>query len=155
MKENSAQAIAKTAMLIRKPVEEVFEAMVNPEITSKFWFTHGSQRLEAGKHVEWTWGMYNLTLSILVKEVQQNKKIVVEWGNYDHLSTVVWTFESLGENATYVSIENSGFHGSMAELFSQVSDSAKGFTFLLAGLKAYLEYGIQLNLTADAFPQGK
>jgi uncharacterized protein YndB with AHSA1/START domain len=28
--------VAKTGMLIRKPVEEVFEAIVNPEITSRF-----------------------------------------------------------------------------------------------------------------------
>ena len=41
--------IAKAEMLIRKPVAEVFEAFVNPDITSKFWFTKGSGRLEAGK----------------------------------------------------------------------------------------------------------
>lgn len=33
---------AKAEMLIRKPVEEVFEAFVDPEITSKFWFTGGA-----------------------------------------------------------------------------------------------------------------
>jgi uncharacterized protein YndB with AHSA1/START domain len=37
--------IATTAMLIRKPVSEVFEAFVNPAITAKFWFTKGSDRL--------------------------------------------------------------------------------------------------------------
>ena len=31
--------IAKAEMLIRKPVAEVFEAFINPEITTKFWFT--------------------------------------------------------------------------------------------------------------------
>jgi uncharacterized protein YndB with AHSA1/START domain len=30
---------AKAEMLIRKPVEEVFEAFVNPAVTTKFWFT--------------------------------------------------------------------------------------------------------------------
>lgn len=34
--------IAKAEMLIRKPVAEVFEAFVNPEITTKFWFTKSS-----------------------------------------------------------------------------------------------------------------
>ena len=34
--------IAETGMLIRKPVAEVFEAIVNPEITTKFWFTRSS-----------------------------------------------------------------------------------------------------------------
>ena len=32
---------AKAEMLIRKPVAEVFEAFINPDITSKFWFTKG------------------------------------------------------------------------------------------------------------------
>jgi uncharacterized protein YndB with AHSA1/START domain len=36
-------------MLIRKPVANVFEAIVNPDITTKFWFTKGSGRLELGK----------------------------------------------------------------------------------------------------------
>jgi hypothetical protein len=31
--------ITDTGTLIRKPVAEVFEAIVNPEITTKFWFT--------------------------------------------------------------------------------------------------------------------
>jgi uncharacterized protein YndB with AHSA1/START domain len=44
-------------MLIRKPVAEVFEAFVNPDITMKFWFTKSSGRLEAGKQVQWEWEM--------------------------------------------------------------------------------------------------
>ena len=51
--------IAKTEMLIRKPVSEVFEAFVDPAITSKFWFTKGSGRLQAGKQVRWDWEMYD------------------------------------------------------------------------------------------------
>jgi hypothetical protein len=31
--------IAKTGMLIRKPVAEVFEIIVNPAVTSKYWFS--------------------------------------------------------------------------------------------------------------------
>jgi uncharacterized protein YndB with AHSA1/START domain len=36
------QLIAKAEMLMRKLVAEVFEAFVNPAITSKFWFSKGS-----------------------------------------------------------------------------------------------------------------
>lgn len=42
---------AKAEMLIRKPIAEVFEAFINPEITTKFWFTKSTGRLEAGKQV--------------------------------------------------------------------------------------------------------
>ena len=38
--------VAKTGMLIRKPVGEVFEAIVNPDMITKFWFTKSSGRLK-------------------------------------------------------------------------------------------------------------
>ena len=82
---------AKTGMLIRRPAADVFEAFVNPDITTKFWFTRSSGRLEAG--------------------------------NGD-------------------------------ELVTQVTNSTQGFSLLLAGLRAFLEHGIRLNLVADRFPKG-
>jgi uncharacterized protein YndB with AHSA1/START domain len=45
--------ITKTGMLLRKPVADVFEAFVNPTMTTQFWFTKSSGRLEAGKQVRW------------------------------------------------------------------------------------------------------
>jgi uncharacterized protein YndB with AHSA1/START domain len=38
--------IANVGMLIRKPVADVFEVSVNPDIMTKFWFTNSSGRLE-------------------------------------------------------------------------------------------------------------
>jgi uncharacterized protein YndB with AHSA1/START domain len=55
--------VAKAEMLIRKPVAEVFEAFVNPDVTSKFWFTKGSGKLEAGSQVRWDWEMYGESAS--------------------------------------------------------------------------------------------
>jgi uncharacterized protein YndB with AHSA1/START domain len=46
---------ARVEMLIRRPITEVFEAFVDPEITSKFWFSRGSGRLAAGASVRWDW----------------------------------------------------------------------------------------------------
>ena len=45
------EPVAKAELLIRKPVEEVFEAFINPKVITKFWFTKGSGRMEAGKQV--------------------------------------------------------------------------------------------------------
>ena len=47
--ELSKAPVAKAEMLIRKPVAEVFEAFVDPGVTSKFWFTRGSGRLQPGQ----------------------------------------------------------------------------------------------------------
>lgn len=43
--------VAKAAMLIRKPIAEVFNAFIDPAITTQFWFTKSSGRLEPGKPV--------------------------------------------------------------------------------------------------------
>jgi uncharacterized protein YndB with AHSA1/START domain len=62
-------------MLIRKPVAEVFEAIVNPATTSKFWFTKGSGRMEKGKQVQWDWEMYGVSAQAKVIELEENKRI--------------------------------------------------------------------------------
>ncbi|MGH7884196.1 MAG: SRPBCC family protein [Thermodesulfobacteriota bacterium] len=143
---------AKAEMLIRKPVAEVFEAFVNPEITSKFWFTKGSGRLEEGKQIQWDWEMYNHSVKVNVKEIEKNKRISIKWGNYDELTTVEWIFTQLADNTTFVSIINTGFSGDGDEVVKQALDSTEGFTLVLAGLKALLEHNIILNLILDRFP---
>ncbi len=51
-----------------------------------------------------------------------------------------------------MSITNAGFDGTGDEIVEQAIGSAAGFTLVLAGLKAYLEHGVVLNLVSDRFP---
>jgi uncharacterized protein YndB with AHSA1/START domain len=146
--------MSKTGMLIRKPVAEVFEAFVNPDITTKFWFTKSTGRLEVGKQVQWEWEMYNVSAAVTAKVIDPNKRIVIEWPGYSGLTTVEWTFEPVEEVTTFVRITESGFTGDGDELVNQVTASTQGFTLVLAGLKALLEHNIQLNLVADRYPKG-
>ena len=147
------QQFAEAGMLIRKPVEQVFEAFVDPEITTNFWFSKSTGRLDENDEVLWTWEMYNHTVPVFIKSIIPNEKIVVQWGNYEEKTTVEWTFIPLDKSRTFVNIINSGFKGTPDELLAQIRDSTGGFTLVLAGLKAYLEYNIQLNLIADRFPK--
>jgi uncharacterized protein YndB with AHSA1/START domain len=141
--------VVKAEMLIRKPVEEVYEAFINPEITTKFWFTKSSGRLEAGKTIRWDWEMYGVGDDLYVKEVEQNKIIRIEWTDG---TQVEWLFTPRADNQTFVSIINFGFSGSGDEMVNRAIDSMGGYTMVLAGLKAYLEHNIQLNLVADKAP---
>jgi uncharacterized protein YndB with AHSA1/START domain len=145
---------AKAEMLIRKPVEEVFEAFINPEITTQFWFTKSSGRLDQNEQVEWTWEMYNVSIPVSIKSIERNANLVIDWGNQGETTSVEWTFKSQGKTETFVSIVNSGFKGSADEIIAQVRDSTEGFAFVLAGLKALLEHNIRLNLVGDRFPGG-
>ncbi len=146
--------IATTAMFIRKPVSEVFEAFVNPAITSKFWFTKGSDRLRAGKQIRWDWEMYNHSVQLSVKAIEGNKRILIEWAAYGTPTPVEWVFTSRPDNTTLVSVTNSGVSGDGDEVVKQALDSTEGFALVLAGAKAFLEHNITLNLIADRFPDG-
>jgi len=146
--------VAKTEMLIRRPVSEVFEAFVNPTITSNFWFTKASGRLEAGKQIRWEWEMYNHSVEVEVKAIEENQRILIEWGAYGARTTVEWVFTSRPDGTTLVSVTNSGFSGDGDEIVKQALDSTGGFNLVLAGAKAFLEHNINLNLIADRFPDG-
>lgn len=145
---------AKAEMLIRKPVATVFEAFIDPAVTTKIWFTKSSGKLETGKAIEWTWEMYNHTVPVKVIGIEPNRKIEIEWSNYEgHPTTVTWTFTVIDEMSTFVSITDGAYKGDADQLIAQVRDSTEGFTLVLAGLKALLEHGIQLNLVGDRFPK--
>lgn len=157
MKETAvseAVPTATTQMLIRRPVSEVFEAFVNPEIATKFWFTKSSGRLEPGKRVQWDWEMYGISTQVAVKTIETNRRILVEWSAYGAPTTVEWRFTPRKDGTTLVIITNRGFTGDAQAMVQQAVDSTGGFALALAGLKALLEHDIELNLVADKFPDG-
>jgi uncharacterized protein YndB with AHSA1/START domain len=150
---NTSNTFAKAEMMIRKPVNEVFEAIINPEITTKFWFTNSTGKLEEGKDLKWTWEMYNVTVPVSVEALIPNELILIKWGNKQQQSMVEFAFKVLSDSRTYLTIKNYDFNSGGDELVSLVIDSTGGFALFIAGLKAYLEHNIQLNLVADKFPK--
>jgi uncharacterized protein YndB with AHSA1/START domain len=147
--------VAKSEMLIRKPAEDVFEALVNPKITSKFWFTKGSSQLEEGKEVTWEWEQFGVTGTITVTKVLKNEQIRFQW-EADEAGTfrnVEILFESRSPDTTFVRAEESGFKKNDEQLVEKNSGQTKGWTLVLSNMKAWLEYGIELNLVADHNPQ--
>ncbi|MFC4874843.1 SRPBCC family protein [Negadavirga shengliensis] len=140
-------------MMIRKPVSEVFQAFIDPTITTKFWFTKSNGKLEVGKTVTWDWEMYNVSGDVKVNEIVPNEKISIEWD--EPATTVDFEFAALTDGTTYVVIKNYGFSQTGDDLIAAIKDNTGGFTTVLDGLKAYLEYGIELNLVKDKFPHIK
>lgn len=137
-------------MLIRKPCQEVFEALVNPAITKHFWFSRGSDRLDRAVKVTWEWEVSQFSVPVVVGEITPGKKIIFQWG--EPAKTVVFAFEALTPEQTYVTATESGYTTIGNALLREIRDSTGGFTTVLDGMKAFLEHGISLNLIADKFP---
>ena len=148
------EPVARAEMMIRKPPAEVFEAFANPAITSRFWFTGGSGRLEEGAKVRWEWAMYGVTIDAEVKAVEPGRRILVEWSGYGYPSPIEWTFRELADGNTFVTVTHSGFRGNAEKKMKMAIDATEGFTFTLAGAKIWLEDGIQPNFVRDRHPEG-
>jgi len=150
--ELESPLLAKAQMLIGRPVEEVFEAFVDPDIITKFWFDKSSGRLENDKSVQWRWELFDFSVDVHVQEIVENQRIRIEWGvEKDQFTTVEWTFTPRSEDTTYVSIVASGFNGDVDRAIGEALDSTGGFNLVIAAAKTWLEHGIQLNIVADRF----
>ncbi len=143
-----AAPVARTQMLIRAPAAKVFEAFVDPAITTRFWFTRASAPLCAGADVTWYWDMYGAEGQVHVDAFEPPHRLRITWPN-----PVEWRFEDRGDGTTLVVIEASGFAGDPEARMRDALDQQEGFALVLAGCKAFLEHGISLDLVADHAPE--
>ena len=139
--------VARATMLIRRPVGEVFNAFVDPAVTTKFWFSRSTGPLSVGKTVTWYWDHYGVSGQVLVKAIEENQRIEIEWP-----TPVEWLFTPRDDDTTFVSITASGFTGTDDEKVAQALDSTEGFNLVISACKALLEYGIELRLVTDKNP---
>ncbi|HYD11237.1 MAG TPA: SRPBCC family protein [Allosphingosinicella sp.] len=142
--------VANAAMLIRRPVAEVFEAFANPAITARFWFSHGHARLAPGAQLRWEWEMYGAGTDVLVKAIEPGRRILIDWD--EPVTEVEWLFEPRGADRTWVTVENRGFHGTDEEKLARALDATGGFALVLAGAKIWLEHGIEPGFVLDRHP---
>lgn len=150
---HNSSKCGEAQMLIRKDAAVVFNAFIDPTETQNFWFTKSSGKLQVNEETVWTWEMFNFSAKVLPTEIQSNERIKFTWYAYENPTEVTIDFQELDSGSTFVSIVHSGFNQTGDELIAVLKDSTGGFTLVLAGLKAYLEHQINLNLVADKFPK--
>ena len=149
------QPTVKAEFLIRAAVAQVFQAFVDPEVTTRFWFHRSTGKLEAGKTVQWYWNICPDPAEVRVKALEENRRILIDWGGPEEFTTVEWLFTARADDSTWASVTNSGFQGDGGSVVSQALDSMGGFTLVLAAAKVFLEHGINLNIVADRFPDAE
>ena len=62
-------------MLVRRAPEEVFEALADPSVTTRFWYTTSTGRMTEGAELTWTWEMYGVSSKVWVEEVRPGRLI--------------------------------------------------------------------------------
>ena len=151
----------RVAVRIARPVHEVFEAVADPDKLSHYFTTGGAKgRLEAGKTVIWDFHDFPGAFPVKVIEVEPDRKIVLEWKanegeppnveggemkSVDYNTTVTMTFTPLDHDTrTMVEIEEKGWRETEGALKASYGN-CQGWAQMLAALKAWIEYGINLR----------
>ncbi|KQU19448.1 hypothetical protein ASG65_23915 [Bacillus sp. Leaf13] len=137
-----------TKFKILKPVNEVFEAIVDPEKMSNYWFSSGTGRVERGKTITWRYDEYNAEGVINVLEVEEDKKIVFSWGGNGQETVVTITLKELDNTSTIIEVNELGFKEDDPEIINKMIGQKEGWVYMLTCLKGYLENGIS-NLRAS------
>jgi uncharacterized protein YndB with AHSA1/START domain len=128
---------------ILRPVSEVFDAVVDPRKMSQYFISAASGPLKVGK-VEWEFADVGAKVSIDVLAVEENRKIVLESSALGSPIRTTIQFAPDGPDATVVTVNESKFPLTEEGVKLALSQNA-GWTYTLCGLKAYVQFGINLR----------
>lgn len=132
---------------IQKPVKEVFEGIINPEIMTKYFISESNGRLESGKEVIWKFPEFDDYYPIKEIKIENDHSISFVW---DPETVVVITLENYQDHSTIVRVNEKGKALNEKNLKWALENSG-GWANFLACMKAYLEYGINLRKGAFDF----
>lgn len=138
------------AMQIQKPINEVFEAIVNPEKMSNYFISQSTGSIETGKNLIWKFPEFDFECPVKVEKVIKNEYISFYWENSGKDLLVEITLSEKENNATLVSISEKSMENNEVGL-KWLSGNSFGWSNFLACLKAYLEYHINLRKGAFDF----
>src|SRR5690606_4581254 len=97
--------IAMATIQIQKPIEEVFEGIVNPEMMTKYFISESSGRMETGKELNWKFPEFPDKYPIKEIKIETNRLVSFVW---DEGKFVNIKLESLPDKITLVKVIEDG-----------------------------------------------
>ncbi|UGS24867.1 SRPBCC domain-containing protein [Flavobacterium channae] len=140
----------KCAMQIQKTINEVFEAIVNPEKMANYFIATSTGRMEEGTNIIWKFPEFDFECPVKVEKIENNKYVSFYWENSGIDLLVEITLSEKENNSTLVTITEKSMENTEAGL-KWLSGNSFGWSNFLSCLKAYLEYGINLRKGAFDF----
>src|SRR4051794_15582456 len=149
--EEHAMTLAlKVSGRISRPVHEVFEAVADPAVLSRYFTTNGAKgRLETGATVLWDFADFPGAFPVHVVDVEPDRRIVLRWGAADggddpYETTVTMEFEGLDDGRTLVTIAEEGWRPTDEGRRASYGN-CEGWTGMLCAMRMWLEHGVNLR----------
>ncbi len=140
----------KVALQILKPVNTVFEAIIDPVEMSNYFISKSSGRMIEGKEVRWSFPEFEEEFPIRVGKIEKDRYISYYWETDGEELLVEMEFTPVDGEATVLTITEKGMDNDEAGI-RWLMRNTEGWANFLACLKAYLEYGINLRKGAFDF----
>jgi len=132
------------ALQMSKPINEVFEAIVDPSKMANYFISKASGRMEQGKTVTWRFPEFDMEFPVRIGKIEKNKYISFYWDNDGFETYTEMTLTSKGNGSTLVRINEKSRDNDEAGI-KWLSGNTEGWANFLACMKAYPEHSINLR----------
>jgi uncharacterized protein YndB with AHSA1/START domain len=151
MKDQTLQI--ETSLQILKPVDEVFDAIIDPRKMSNYFISKSSGKMEEGRQIMWQFPEFDSEFPIRIGKIEKDKYISYYW-EMDGLELLVeMILIPNNSDSTLVTITEKSRKNDEAGI-KWLKGNTAGWANFLACLKAYLEYGINLRKGSFDFMSG-
>lgn len=123
-------------LLIQRPVEEVFQLMIDAERISSFWLANSQGPLREGEQYTWLWTEFGESLKIYIDKIIPLQLISTVW--QDTQLTIDYEFVKLTPEATYVTFKAYNFKETGEKLVRAITDQGSMLKIALNELELYL-----------------
>ena len=132
---------------IQKPIDQVYESIINPTHMTNYFISESNGRLETGKELLWEFPEFPGRYPISNIQVEPNLSVSFVW---DPETVVRIGLEAQEDNSTVVKVTEGAKENNEQNL-KWLADNSSGWGNFLACMKAYLDHGINLRKGAYDF----
>lgn len=133
--------------IIDKPVDQVYEAVADPDILSRYFTTGGARGyMDRGAVVTWDFADFPGPFDVRVLRAAAPEQIEFEWPapSGEGMNNVTFRFEDLPNGRTKVHVTETGWPAT-PEGLKQAYGNTMGWMQMLSSMKAWLDHGIVLR----------
>jgi uncharacterized protein YndB with AHSA1/START domain len=132
------------ALQVQKQVNEVYQAIVNPDKMTQYFISKSSGLMEEGKTVWWEFPEFEESSPVRIGKLIPDEFISFSWDTGEKELTVEITLVPQKDGSTLIKITEKEMENDEAGI-NWLKGNTEGWANFLACLKAYLEYGINLR----------
>lgn len=142
-----SKLIIITKIQIQKPVNDVFENIVNADKMTKYFIGSSTGNIKQKAELVWTFPEFDERCPVSITAVIPNQKIEFVW---DTETVVIIETKEQKDNSTLVIVTENGKEINEKNI-KWFAGNTEGWANFLACLKAFSEYGINLRKGAFEF----